>query len=953
MTVERTRPRESPGEPAGQALNGSSHHRAGPGGPADQHQDAGPRGHEQPHPGSDRGGHAAERDIPFAATRISREARAAVQRVLASGWVTTGHETEAFEQEFAAHVEAGLAVGVSSCTAALELSLRGLGLPPGGRVLLPAVTFCGVAQAVLHAGLRPVLVDVDPRTAMADPDTVARAARACGCPHAMTVLHYAGAPAPVAALAEAAQLPLTHVIEDAAHALGTTVGDRPVGSLSRATCFSFYATKNLPIGEGGMVTTDDPELAERIRRARLHGMSADAWRRNMPGGSWRYTVEGPGLKANMTDVQAAVGRAQLRHLDDWQQRRHDIVRRYTAALEGVPGIEPLDVPTPGRHACHLYAVRVTPEYGRSRDELSELLAERGIGTSVHFIPLHHMPYFRDTATVPPGGLPGADALFPQLLSLPLHLELADSAVDRVCDELARLAPKPRTPLPPPPAPAPAAVPPDPPRPTGLRTLVVGAGEAGRALARDLARTPQFGLYPVGFLDDDPDKRRAAVIGELPVLGEVDGVRETVLAHGIEAVVVAIPGLGRERFRQVVGAAEATGASVRYLPSFIAALRRDVVGSDMRALNVHQLIGRTEMHVVSPGARSTVAGRRVLVTGAGGSIGSELCHQVRAFGPSRLFLLDHDESNLHRLQLELYGDALLSDDIVISDIRDRPRIDQVFRELRPEIVFHAAAHKHLPLLERHPCEGVKSNVRGTENVVRAAAAAGTERFVLISTDKAADPVSVLGATKRLAELIVRDAQHTAPEGSVYTAVRFGNVLGSRGSLLSVVAEQLGSGAPVTVTHPDVTRFFMTVEEAVGLVLEAARMAEGGEVYVLDMSGPVRIVDLVRRFARSLNVPDVDIRFTGLRPGEKLNETLFSAHEDRTHTAHPRILAATSRAPGENPFALAAGLPDLYAATERNDTGAVRRMLAGLFPGFPESASGRQAPAVMADPYPDDF
>jgi FlaA1/EpsC-like NDP-sugar epimerase/dTDP-4-amino-4,6-dideoxygalactose transaminase len=892
-----------------------------------------------------------EPDVPFAVTRISPEARSAAQRVLASGWVTTGYETELFEKEFAAHVDAEHAVGVSSCTAALELALRALGLPPGAKVLLPTVTFCGAAQAVLHAGLQPVLVDVDPRTAMPTPDTVARAARACGCPHAMMVLHYAGAPAPVTELARAAQLPLTHVIEDAAHALGTSVGERPVGSLSRATCFSFYATKNLPIGDGGMVTTDDPSFAERILRSRLHGMSADAWRRNMPGGSWRYTVEEAGLKANMTDVQAAVGRAQLRHLDDWQRRRHALVRRYAASLEAVPGIEPLDVPTSGQHACHLYVVRVSQEYGLGRDELIERLAEQGIGTSVHFIPLHHMPYFRSTATIPAGGLPGADELFPQLLSLPLHLDLTDSAVDRVCEELARFAPK-RHPTAPP-SPARTAEQPETPRPTGLRTLVIGAGEAGQALARDLRRTPQFGLAPIGFLDDDPAKRRAAIISELPVLGEVDKVRETVLAHRVEAVVVAIPGLGRDRFRQVVRAAEATGASVRYLPSFIAALRRDVVGSDMRALDVHQLIGRTEIHVVSPEARSTVAGRRVLVTGAGGSIGSELCHQVRAFGPSRLFLLDHDESNLHRLQLELYGDALLSDDIVISDIRDCRRIDQIFRELRPDTVFHAAAHKHLPLLERHPCEGVKSNVKGTENLVRAAAAAGTERFVLISTDKAADPVSVLGATKRLAELIVRDAQRNAPEGSVFTAVRFGNVLGSRGSLLSVVAEQLGSGSPVTVTHPDVTRFFMTVEEAVGLVLEAARMARGGEVFVLDMSGPVRIVDLVRRFASSLNVPDVDIRFTGLRPGEKLNETLFSSQENRTRTVHPRIYSATSSAPQERRSAFNAELTALYAAAESNDTAAVRRVLAGLFPGFPAAASDQKPHTVMADPYPDDF
>ncbi|MFJ1967483.1 DegT/DnrJ/EryC1/StrS family aminotransferase [Streptomyces sp. NPDC087903] len=898
---------------------------------------------------------SSEPDIPFAATWISPEARRAARRVLASGWVTTGPETELFEDEFAAHLGARHAVAVSSCTAALELALRALRLPVGAPVLVPAVTFCGAVQAVLHARLRPVLVDVDPRTGQVNAATVARAARVCGCPRAMMVLHYAGAPAPVAELAEAARLPLTHIVEDAAHALGTSVDDQPVGSLSRAACFSFYATKNLPIGEGGMVTTDDSEFARWIRRARLHGMSADAWRRNTTGGNWRYSVEEAGLKANMTDVQAAVGRAQLRHLDDWQIRRHALAAQYDAALASLAGIEPLDVPASGRHARHLYVVRVEEEYGTGRDELIDRLAEHGIGTSVHFEPLHHMPYFRDTAITPPGGLPGADALFPRLLSLPLYPHLTDSEVDRVCTELARLGDRhgtaraARSAVP---ADALPALAPGHPLPAGLRTLVIGAGEAGQALARDLARTPQFGLAPVGFLDDDPVKLRAAVIGGLPVLGELDDSREAVLTHRAEAVVVAIPGLGSERFRQVAGAAEASGASVRYLPSFIAALRRDVVGSDMRALDVPALIGRAEMHIVSPEVRATIAGKRVLVTGAGGSIGSELCHQVRAFGPSRLFLLDHDESNLHRLQLELYGDALRNDDIVISDIRDRPRIDQVFRELRPDVVFHAAAHKHLPLLERHPCEGVKSNVRGTDNLVRAAIAAGTSRFVLISTDKAADPVSVLGATKRLAELIVRDGQQDSPPGTVFSAVRFGNVLGSRGSLLSVVAQQLGEGAQVTVTHPDATRFFMTVEEAVGLVLEAARMARGGEVFVLDMSVPVRIVDLVRKFARSVHVPDIDIRFTGLRPGEKLNETLFAEQEGHTSTAHPRILAATSAARPEGPAALSQALPALYAAAERNDTPEVRHVLADLLPGFPAAAQ-EHAHTGMTHPYPDDF
>ncbi|MET7456769.1 DegT/DnrJ/EryC1/StrS family aminotransferase [Streptomyces sp. NPDC005574] len=933
-------------------------------------------------------GSAREPGVPFAATRIGPEARRAARRVLESGWVTTGPETELFESEFAAHVGARHAVAVSSCTAALELSLRALRLPAGSPVLVPAVTFCGAAQAVLHAGLRPVLVDVDPRTGQVDAATVGRAARVCGCPRAMMVLHYAGAPAPVAELAEAARLPLTHVVEDAAHALGTSVGVRPVGSLSRAACFSFYATKNLPIGEGGMVTTDDAAFAGWIRRARLHGMSADAWRRNSTGADWRYSVEEAGLKANMTDVQAAVGRVQLRQLDGWQRRRHALAARYDAALAALPGIEPLEVPVVGRHARHLYVVRVEEGYGTGRDELIDRLAELGIGTSVHFVPLHHLPYFRETAVAPPGGLPGADALFPRLLSLPLYPHLTERQVDRVCTALTRHGTRPHTakatahtiaaatplttvkatapttakapsPAESPSAPASSPSPPSskvsspaPRLPAGLRTLVIGAGEAGRALARDLARTPQFGLDPVGFLDDDPVKLRAAVLDELPVLGRLDRIRETTLAQRAEAVVVAIPGLAADRFRRVARAAEAAGASVRYLPSFIAALRRDVVGGDMRALDVPALIGRAEMHIVSPEVRATIAGKRVLVTGAGGSIGSELCHQVRAFGPSRLFLLDHDESNLHRLQLELYGDALRNDDIVISDIRDRPRIDQVFRVLRPDVVFHAAAHKHLPLLERHPCEGVKSNVRGTENLVRAALAAGTARFVLISTDKAADPVSVLGATKRLAELIVRDGQRDAAPGTVFAAVRFGNVLGSRGSLLSVVAQQLGEGAPVTVTHPDATRFFMTVEEAVGLVLEAARMARGGEVFVLDMNVPVRIVDLVREFARSVHVPDIDIRFTGLRPGEKLNETLFAEQEGHARTSHPRILAATSTDRPEQPAVPSRGLPALYAAAERNDTRAVRGLLADLLPGFP-AAEQAHAHAGMTDPYPDDF
>jgi FlaA1/EpsC-like NDP-sugar epimerase len=284
--------------------------------------------------------------------------------------------------------------------------------------------------------------------------------------------------------------------------------------------------------------------------------------------------------------------------------------------------------------------------------------------------------------------------------------------------------------------------------------------------------------------------------------------------------------------------------------------------------------------------------------------------------------------------------------VVADIRDGERIRQIFREYKPQVVFHAAALKHLPVLERHPCEGVKSNVIGTENLVEAAIAHEVERFVLISTDKAANPASVLGATKRLAELVLRSHQGSS---TVLCAVRFGNVLGSRGSLLHVIREQLSFGSGVTVTHPDVTRFFMTIEEAVGLVLEAARMADGTATYVLDMGQPVRIVDLVRNFADLLNVRDVDFRFTGLRPGEKLHEELFGENEVRLPTDHPRISMATPPRP-VNGFR--ASLHELYEAAFHNRPEEVFEHLRSLVPEY--TPTPRLVPALAdATPYPDDY
>ncbi|WP_433503771.1 polysaccharide biosynthesis protein [Pseudonocardia halophobica] len=481
--------------------------------------------------------------------------------------------------------------------------------------------------------------------------------------------------------------------------------------------------------------------------------------------------------------------------------------------------------------------------------------------------------------------------------------------------------------------------------SGARTLVVGAGAAGRTLARDLMRTHEYGLAVVGFLDDDAHKRR---IGRLPVLGPLSSLAETVREQAIDVVVVAIPSLPPIELAAVVREAVRCGVRVRYLPSFFAAVQRDSRSGDL-AVPPATLLGRAEVQVVRPATQSIVRGKRVLVTGAGGSIGSELCRQIRSYHPAALYMLDHDESNLHGLQLEISGAALLdTDELLVADIRDRDRVDQIFATFRPEVVFHAAAHKHLPLLERHPCEGVKSNVLGTQYLVDAAVDTGCERFILISTDKAAEPTSVLGATKRLAELIVASR---AGQGTALGSVRFGNVLGSRGSLLHVLAYQIAAGEPVTITDPDVDRFFMTVEEAVGLVLEAGAMAEAGETFVLDMGEPVRIVSLVEAYAAQCGASDVTITFTGLRPGEKLKESLFGTHEERTPTAHPRISAALATTPLDD---LEPRLAPLYLATQQNVADDVRGHLAELVPDYrPPALAVPSAVGLFDAPYPDGF
>jgi dTDP-4-amino-4,6-dideoxygalactose transaminase len=374
--------------------------------------------------------------VAFAGCHITPGARAQALDAMASGWLSTGQRTQTFEQALATWIGARHAVAVSSCTAAIELALRALDLEPGSAVLTPTITFCGAIHAIVHAGLRPVLVDTDEETLTVNAESLTDARR--HNPAAMVVQHMAGYPVPVRIMAAAAGLPVTRVVEDAAHGLGAEDHGQPVGTLESSTCFSFYATKNLPIGEGGAITTADAARVDRLRVMRQHGMSKDAWRRYEPGSDWRYGIETEGLKANFTDLQAAIGLGQLPHLASWQSRRAELADRYDEQLAEVPGVMLPPRPPAGRHAWHLYVIRVGAAYGRSRDSLAAALAERGIGTSVHFIPAHHFGYFQRLLGSDIGDLPVADRLADELLSLPLHPYLTDEDLDQVCAQITDL-----------------------------------------------------------------------------------------------------------------------------------------------------------------------------------------------------------------------------------------------------------------------------------------------------------------------------------------------------------------------------------------------------------------------------------------------------------------------------------------------------------------------------------
>lgn len=427
---------------------------------------------------------------------------------------------------------------------------------------------------------------------------------------------------------------------------------------------------------------------------------------------------------------------------------------------------------------------------------------------------------------------------------------------------------------------------------GQPVLVFGAGDAGEAVVKALLYSPESTWTPVALLDDDPAKARLWLHG-VPVVGNRKHIQEAAFRFGAKGLVIAMPSAPRSVVADAARRGTEARLRVKLLPSSTRLIDGDAKLPQLRDIQLEDFLGRPRVRTNIENICGYITAKRVLVTGAGGSIGSELCRAISRFAPSELLMLDRDESALHSLQLSLEGRALCdSGSLILANVRDAERIQEVFELARPDVVFHAAALKHLSVLETHATEAFKTNVIGTLNVLRSANEVGVSQLVNVSTDKSADPTSVLGASKRIAERLTAGFGANNGAARTFLSVRFGNVLGSRGSVVPTFRHQIRQGGPITITHPDIERFFMTVEEAVELTLQAGALGKNGQVLVLDMGEPVRIIDLAKQLSAQLRPDDdIPIIITGLRPGEKLSEVLVSAEDSPPARIHPAILAAT--------------------------------------------------------------
>ncbi|MEO7985558.1 MAG: nucleoside-diphosphate sugar epimerase/dehydratase [Gemmatimonadales bacterium] len=473
---------------------------------------------------------------------------------------------------------------------------------------------------------------------------------------------------------------------------------------------------------------------------------------------------------------------------------------------------------------------------------------------------------------------------------------------------------------------------------GRRALIVGAGAAGEMIVKELMGHPQIGLNPIAFVDDDTTKHGHR-LSDLPVIGALDQIPALVRGYDIEEIVIAMPRAPGKVVREVVRAAIEAGATTRTVPGMYDILSGRVAVGALRQVEIQDLLRREPIQTDLEQVRVLATGETVLVTGAGGSIGSELCRQLARLEPAQILLLGHGENSIFDVLAELTDRFPNVTAVpIIADVRDRERLRRVFDAYRPYSVFHAAAHKHVPLMETNVAEAVTNNVLGTKNVAELSAEFGVEHLVLISTDKAVCPTNVMGATKRVAEQIVQAIAET--HGRKFVAVRFGNVLGSRGSVVPTFLRQIQTGGPVTVTHPEMRRYFMTIPESVQLVLQAGAIGQGGEVFVLDMGEPVRVLDLATDLIRLSGLEvgsDIEIRFTGARPGEKLYEELFFGSESAIPTDHPKVLRAKN---GMLPIGLSTVIDLLVEGAQNGRTDdEIRQFLVRLVPQFtvPDTAS----------------
>ncbi|MCG8349309.1 MAG: polysaccharide biosynthesis protein [Chloroflexales bacterium] len=465
----------------------------------------------------------------------------------------------------------------------------------------------------------------------------------------------------------------------------------------------------------------------------------------------------------------------------------------------------------------------------------------------------------------------------------------------------------------------------------LPVLIVGAGNAGIMMVRELRQNPQLEMEVIGFLDDDPAKQNVRILG-VSVMGNHHDIPQIVGRQNVYQVIIAMPTAPGKVIREIVEVCELVGVRVKIIPGIYELLDGKVSVNQLRDVQIEDLLRRQPVQTNISAVGRLIHGKRVLITGGGGSIGSELCRQVLRFEPAMLTIVGHGENSVFTIQRELLKCMPPTTELhaVIADIRFPERINALFEEYRPDIVFHAAAHKHVPLMELNPAEAVTNNILGTHNLLNAAMLADVKHFVMISTDKAVNPTSVMGSSKRVAELLVHQAATLS--GKAYVTVRFGNVLGSRGSVVLTFKEQIASGGPVTVTHPEMRRYFMTIPEAVQLVLQAATIGNGGEVFTLDMGEPVKIVDMAHDMIELSGLEvgrDIDVVFTGIRPGEKLYEELFVQGEDYARTLHEKIFIACN-ASSFVPPSLEEAIKVLESATQRNDTAAILRMLHLLVP-----------------------